>query len=110
MGIPDWFPDSPSPVFWPKSGFLKTLFLKSTLLKNIFGAKNFPDKVCPGSGFALNYPVFTIFFIPSVRHTHNLIPDSYIQFYCQNPVFGSHMSLWSGVRFIVLKKTYCEII
>ena len=47
----------PDPVFWPKSGFLKTSFLKSTAHENLFGKKNFPDKICPGSGFALKRPV-----------------------------------------------------
>ena len=54
--------------FWPKSGFLKTPFLKSTAHKNFFGKKIFPDKICPGSGFALKRPVFQILFNPSYRY------------------------------------------
>ena len=37
------------------SGFLKSVFLKSTYKTKFLGAKIFPDKKCPASGFCLNH-------------------------------------------------------
>ena len=66
---PLMFPGRPDPVFCPKSGFSKTIYLKSIHLEKFFGTIFFPDTTCPGSGFAVNCPVSYIFYKPLFRHT-----------------------------------------
>ena len=68
---PQCIPDVPDPVFWQKSGFLKTSFLKPTTYEKFFGEKIFPDKICPGSGFALKRPVLQILFNPLYQYIRN---------------------------------------
>ena len=55
-GAPKLFqlPDSKIRFFVRLSGFLKTIFLNSTRYKEFPGAKIFPDKKYPVSGFYLN--------------------------------------------------------
>ena len=67
------FPGLPGPVFWLKSGFPKTSFLKSTNDQKFFADNFFPDQNCPGFGFSLNCPVFRIFFNLPFRYSH-IIP------------------------------------
>ena len=62
---PQCLPDVRIPFCWPKSGFLKTSFLKSTAHEKFFGKNIFPDKICPDSGFALKRPVLQILFYPT---------------------------------------------
>ena len=47
-------PESKIRFFVRLSGFLKTTFLKPTHIREFPGAKIFPDKKCPASGFCLN--------------------------------------------------------
>ena len=45
--------------------------MKSTWLRKLFDKKNFPDKLCPGSGFALKCPVFYIYLNMTHRSIQN---------------------------------------
>ena len=58
-----WSPMSPMSLRFlrPKSGFLKTSFLKPTVHENFFGKKIFPDKIGPGSGFVPKLSFLAIF-------------------------------------------------
>ena len=65
------FPDVRIRFFGQKSGFLKTSFLKTALLKKLFDIKFFPDKIRPGSGFALKCPVYQIYLNITYRYVKN---------------------------------------
>ena len=68
---PLMFPGRPDPVFCPKSGFSKTIYLKFIHLEKFFRTNFFSDTTCPGSGFAVNCPVSHIFYKPLFRHTQS---------------------------------------
>ena len=54
-------PDPKIRFFVRLSGFSKSAYLESTCYGEFPDAKIFPDKFCPGSGFALNSPFSDIF-------------------------------------------------
>ena len=64
-------PGHPDPVFWTKIRFSKNLIFEIYMIKETFWQKNFPDKLCPGSGFALKCPVFYIYLNMTHRSIQN---------------------------------------
>ena len=50
-----------NPVFFLLSGFSNSIYLETTCYGEFPGAKNFPDKIHPGSGFAINQSFSDIF-------------------------------------------------
>ena len=102
---PPTSPGRPDPVFWPKSGFSKNVFLKSIYYGKFFGTNFFPEKTCPGSGFAMLCPVSYIFYKPlfklnqshhlSWSHISVMFPDVRIRF-SKIPYFDFFSIIWSA--------------
>ena len=91
-------PDSGIRFFSRLSGFSKSAYLESTCYGEFPDAKIFPDKICPGSGFARKLSFSAIFLNFSSMSTQNnkklrflclkLFPDAKIQIFCQNSGFS----------------------
>ena len=79
------------------------LYLKSTSKKKNFDANFLPEKICPVSGFAPNFPVFQKIWIPSFNYIQN---DVLSQFHMSmffpgrpDPVFGAKIRFFNILIF-----------
>ena len=91
-------PGSRNPVFCPVIRFFKKHIFGIYMLWGISGCKNFPGKICQGSGFARKLSISAIFLNSSNMSTQNnqklrflclkLFPDAGIRILCQNSGFS----------------------
>ena len=82
-------PDPGIRFFVRLSGFSKSTYLESTCYGEFLGAKNFSDKFCPGSGFALNQSFSDTFLNFSLTFIQNYQKLSFfISRISQNSDFG----------------------
>ena len=87
-----YVPDPGIRFFVRQSGFSKSTYLESTCYGEFPETKIFPDKISPGSGFALNQSFSDIFLNLSLMFIQN---DQKLRFFIsqifpghQNPEFG----------------------
>ena len=98
-----YVPDPGIRFFVRQSGFSKSTYLESTCYGGFLEAKILPDKISPGTGFALNQSFSDIFLNLSLMFIQN---DQKQRFFisrifpgCQNPDFGCTVRFFNKYIF-----------